>query len=361
MKTERRSSKPITLRLVTDASSQPVYLAGNFNDWRPDAPEFAMRQILAGVYEFTFQDWPTLPHPIEYKYTRGSWDLEELSKTGEKVDNRQIARFKPLVTDHVPRWAMKEQQLPPLLLEVFSEHFSMKPLRRKRRISALLPPTYHASASKRYPVLYLLDGQNLAGNGSAFGNWELDKRIARINDREAEEVILVLIDHGEKNRLREYSPYYHHKIVNPQGDLFLQFLTDTLKPAIDRHYRTLPQRDHTGIGGSSMGGLFSAYAALKRPDVFSKAMVFSPSLWIAEQLFHEAERSSNFFFRQIYLYAGGREGVRTIADLKKLHELLQHRDHSILLQFSLDPKGRHEENRWGQEFEKALPWLFPKV
>lgn len=163
---------------------------------------------------------------------------------------------------------------------------------RQRTIRVYLPPEY-ATGRASYPVLYLQDAQNLFSSGP-FGDWQVDETLDRlVSAGRSDGLIVVGVDNSE-HRWDEYSPWtnsHMHHWISPewakaaaggQGAAYLEFLISTLKPEIDRRYRTRPDRAQTGIGGSSMGGLISLYAGLTRPDVFSKVMAMSTAVWFAE-------------------------------------------------------------------------------
>ena len=142
---------------------------------------------------------------------------------------------------------------------------------------------------------------------------------------------------------------------------YARFLAQTLKPYIDSRFRTLPDREHTGIGGSSMGGLISIYAGLLFPEEFSKFMIFSPSLWAAPKVYFEPVRFSPFSETKIYLYAGGKEGAGVLTNVHRFKEAMENKGYDptrLKIQISSDPHGRHTESRWGVEFPKAAEWLF---
>jgi predicted alpha/beta superfamily hydrolase len=135
----------------------------------------------------------------------------------------------------------------------------------------------------------------------------------------------------------------------------------TLKPYIDKNYRTLPDRQHTGIGGSSMGGLISIYAGLMYPETLGRLMIFSPSLWVSEKIYFDSIEFFNPLETRIYVYAGGKESRYMIPSVERLKESIERQGWSPeRLQFKLatDPKGDHTEARWGKEFPKAVEWLF---
>lgn len=138
----------------------------------------------------------------------------------------------------------------------------------------------------------------------------------------------------------------------------MSFICDTLKPFVDSHLRTLPERTHTGILGSSMGGLISLYAALSRPDVFGMAGVFSPSLWFSNAVFSFAKTAQHELPVKILLMAGHQESDTMVSDLLNLYEILLDAGHADEnLHYDLHSDGAHAEWFWAREFEHALTWL----
>jgi predicted alpha/beta superfamily hydrolase len=278
------------------------------------------------------------------------------------VLNRRLPPTGGEVADTVPKWKDDGPYYPPTLLpkvETLSEQFEMPQLIRTRRISALLPHDYHDS-DRRYPVLYLQDGQNLFDDFAPFGNWAVDKRMAMLSEREMGGLIIIAIDHAEEQRIAEFTPSVRTRLGFGDGKRYVRFLADTLKPYVDQNFRTLPGRSHTGIGGSSMGGLISIYAALMYPEVYGKLMVFSPSLWVAPNLGQWKSALSEPFQGKIYLYGGGRESPNLLSQIQRLEKNLKTNNLTARtrFKFSVDPEGQHNEARWGKEFPKAVAWLF---
>jgi predicted alpha/beta superfamily hydrolase len=141
------------------------------------------------------------------------------------------------------------------------------------------------------------------------------------------------------------------------------FLTQTLKPYVDRHFRTLPQRQHTGIGGSSMGGLISIYAGLMHPEVYSKLMIFSPSLWVTPNIRFRFMNLDAPDDMHIYLYAGENEGANMVKNIRELQQVIEEQNRGkpkaqLKFKLEIDPAGTHNEARWGREFPHALRWLY---
>lgn len=163
---------------------------------------------------------------------------------------------------------------------------------RERTVRVYLPPGYDGGTT-RYPVIYLQDAQNLFTPGM-FGDWRVDETIDRMTGSgETPGMIVVGVDNGPR-RWDEYGPWTNPRMMawvdstwsrrteGGEGDAYLAFLVHTLKPQIDRRYRTIPDRAHTAVGGSSMGGLIALWAGLTHPEVFSKVMAMSPAVWFAE-------------------------------------------------------------------------------
>lgn len=354
----------LKLELYTlDDDIRPVFLTGNFNGWATHDERFKMMKVKEGHYEFTFSNVPPSVEGFEYKYVKGGWDAEELAPDGYPRANRRMNVPRGKVRDVVPKWKRHSGTYDPKYypdIQILSHRFNVPQLRRRRRISVLLPWNYQTS-TKKYPVLYLQDGQNLFENDAPFGTWGLDKQLASLAQLGSGNFILVAIDHGGRDRIREFLPYDSQKWGEALGMDYARFLAETLKPYIDSRFRTLPDREHTGIGGSSMGGLISIYAGLLFPEVYSKFMIFSPSLWTSPKLYFEPVRFSPFAETKIYLYAGGKEGAGVLTNVRKLKAAMeaQHYDPLRLkIEISSDPQGRHTESRWGEEFPKAIDWLF---
>jgi predicted alpha/beta superfamily hydrolase len=355
----------LSIELTTISSdTRPVFITGNFCKWLPDLEEFRMTMVAPGQYEFIFPEDLELPNPLEYKYTRGGWDQVELDLFGKPYGNRVIVKLEGVVQDLVKRWQKDISKITDFspIIEVLSDHFEIPQLNnRTRRIHVVLPYDYHDRPDLNYPVLYMTDAQNLFGEGSEYGNWEIDKSLTQLAKEHKNDVIIVAIEHGGEDRVHELSPYDNPKLGKGLGASFLRFITDTLKPLVDAKYRTRPDRLNTGLGGSSVGGLLSLYAGLMFPHIFGRLMIFSPSLWISERAYYDTIHFFEPFETRIYLYAGGKEGSNMIPNFKKLHEMLENQRFGykrVKIQTSIDPEGEHDEKQWKDEFPVALKWLY---
>ncbi len=341
---------------------RPVFLAGTFNNWQAGDPRYRLEPIGSSRYAKEVTVSEAWPETIEYKYTRGDWSEVEVDRFGNPINNRRIPKTITYREDRVARWTeggrfFQESFLP--RLEPIEEPFAIPRFIRTRRITALLPHNYYET-DRHYPVLYLQDGQNLFDDYAPFGNWAVDKRLAVLSEQGLGDVIIVAIDHAAEERVLEFTPSFRTRLGEGQGKEYTRFLTNVLKPYVDERFRTIPDREFTGIGGSSMGGLISIYAGLMFPRTFSRLMIFSPSLWVAPQIAAHLLQMRGQFSGRIYLYGGGQEGKTMIPNLERFRSQLHTQTHSEHIQFelSIDPFGQHNEVRWGQEFPRALTWLY---
>jgi len=356
--------KELLLKLQTSPEDErAVFVVGNFNNWPVGDQQYELVKTGPGAYEISLS-LTELPETLEYKYVRdGSWDYVELNDAQKERHNRKIKKEAGTITDRVHHWrsdgfSFNKALLPKI--EVLSESFELPDLIRTRRIAALLPHDYYES-DKRYPVLYLQDGQNLFDDYAPFGNWAVDKRLAFLAERGMGDVIIVAIDHAGDKRIVEFTPSSTKtKWGKGEGKKYARFLTKTLKPYVDQHFRTLPDWEHTGIGGSSMGGLISIYAGMMYPQVYGKLMIFSPSLWLTPNIPFQLLNISRPYSGRVYLYGGGKESATMVPNLQRLMKALNQyaADQKPVFELSVDPEGEHNEHRWGIEFPKAIKWLF---
>lgn len=246
------------------------------------------------------------------------------------------------------------------IIEVLEEAYEIPHLDATRKISAVLPHDYYTT-DKRYPVLYLQDGQNLFNPAAPYGDWAIDKSLGKLAERGKGDLIIIAIDHGEEERISEYLPYYHPRFGEGKGDFYIQFMIEKLIPYINSHYRTLTDFEHTGIGGSSMGALISLHAGLSNPGIFGKLMIFSPSLWISNRIFKNTTSFKPLEESRIYLYSGGKESVEHLPNAKRLGSIIKEkmiRGYHIDFHFSINEHGNHAEMHWREEFPKAVEWLY---
>lgn len=341
--------------------SRPIYLVGSFNGWQVHDERFKLSKSV-DYHEITILDTSEFPEHFEYKYVKGNWEDEELNIYGNEVFNRRASKNQKEILDFVPKWKIKgsffnAKFLPEIT--IINEKFDIPQLIKTRRIAALLPFNYNET-DKRYPVIYLQDGQNLFDDYAPYGTWGLDKRLAFMQEQGMGDVIIIAIDHAREERAKEFTPSERTRLGVGVGKEYVRFLSENLKPYIDANFRTLPERENTGIGGSSLGGLISLYAAMKHPEIYSRLMIFSPSFWVVPNLPEQFLRKNIDFNGKIYLYGGAREGSNMVEHITRFNHLIkQNRNPNQLdVYLSVNPEGEHREPEWGAEFPKSLSWLF---
>lgn len=230
----------------------------------------------------------------------------------------------------------------------------------KRRAYIYLPRSYKREPDRCYPVLYMFDGHNVFFDSHAtYGkSWGMKEYM----DRTRTQLIIVAVEcnHDPDNgRLKEYSPYTfqdsHFGLVEGKGDITMQWFVNYLKPMIDRNYRTLPEREHTFIAGSSMGGLMSLYALLKYNHVFSRAVALSPSIWVALDKLEKLVRTSYLDPHTIlYMDYGSAEfgnHRNMIQQYARMSSTIMKR--GIFLENRIVPYGEHCEACW----EHQIPFF----
>jgi predicted alpha/beta superfamily hydrolase len=227
-----------------------------------------------------------------------------------------------------------------------------------RDILVYLPPGYE-NGGRRYPVIYMQDGQNLFDPRTSFaGDWGLLEVLDGAARRGTVPLVVAVPNMGE-DRIREYSPFVDSMAGGGQGEAYLDFLLDTLKPMIDRQFRTITGRDGTGIGGSSMGGLISLYGFFRRPEAFGFCSSQSPSLWFADRAIFPFVEAAPFVPGRIYLDMGTDEGQASLVNARRMRELLVSRGYreEEELRWVEEVGGGHHEAAWGRRFKSALPFL----
>lgn len=229
-------------------------------------------------------------------------------------------------------------------------------LNTTKKIWVYLPVNYQTT-KKKYPVIYMNDAQNLFDAKTSYvGEWNVDEKL----DSLKAQVIVIGIEHGNEKRLEELTPYKNEKYGGGKADKYLEFIVTTLKPEIDKKYRTKTDKKNTIIMGSSLGGLTSFYATLKYPEVFGKAGVFSPSFWINRKEIFEFAENTKKIKTKYYFLCGDNEGDDDmVKDLNKMEYLLNTKRCYCL---NLNRKeiikgGQHNEKLWRDGFVKAILWL----
>lgn len=348
---------------TSEKDDRPVYITGNFCAWNPKDSHFLMNKISDDVFEIEISD-DVLSENIEYKFTKGGWENVEIDQYGNITPNRKALKSQQKVEDFVEKWRInwgpfKKEFFP--IAELVSEKFTIPQLNKTRKVWALLPFNYHKT-DKKYPVLYLHDAQNLFNEGSSHGNWEIDKKLSILAEYGRGEIIIIAIENGSDDRIKEYVLDYNSITENAEGKKYIRFLADTLKPYVDAVYRTKPEREFTGIGGSSLGGLISIYSGFLYPEVYSKLLIFSPSLWVNPENNFPVMNFKNPYSTKIYMYGGELEGSEMVERIRNFEKIMENSENAYSVQFdfkiSINPDGKHEEFCWSQEFPRAIEWLY---
>ena len=352
----------LQIHLKTDEDDiRPVYISGNFNNWRTQDKEFMMEKIGNNSYQYTFSSDFSYPKELLYKFTKGDWSEVEIDAHGNRTENRSTKKHNGIQNEFVARWRknwlpFKQSFLPQVLL--ISDKFEIPQLNKTRKIWALLPHDYDQS-SESYPVMYLQDAQNLFNENAKYGNWEIDKKLAVMSEYKIGKIIIIAIEHAEKDRIKEYN-VGKTVLGKGQGKKYIKFLTETLKPFVDSNFRTKKEREFTGIGGSSMGALVSIFSGLLYPEVYGKLMIFSPSLWVVPTLKMDSD-STTPNDTKIYLYAGGDESATMIEHVRLFKKNMiasEFVKDKMKINLSINMQGKHSETYWSDEFPKAIEWLF---
>jgi predicted alpha/beta superfamily hydrolase len=338
------------------SSGSDLYMAGSFNGWNPQDANFQFHRTPEGNY---YMDLRVADGKYEYKITRGGWDKVECKKGGASIANRVlVAPSDTSVQVFIEEWADRFPSQPrrstaSTNVKIIDTAFLIPQLKRTRRVWIYLPENYNSS-KQRYPVLYMHDGQNVFDDATSFsGEWGVDEFL---DSTQRKKCIVVAIDHGGTKRLNEYCPYDMERFGKGEGDQYVDFLAKTLKPFIDRRYRTLKDKKNTFVAGSSMGGLISMYAVLKYPSVFGGAGVFSPAFWVGPKIFDDIKAKGKKVNSKIYFYAGKLEGDAMVPDMLKAFEEM-YKVSKSKMETVIRDEGQHNEPRWRREFPLFYEWL----
>ncbi len=237
-----------------------------------------------------------------------------------------------------------------------------------RDIIVYVPPGYMSDIEAHFPVLYLHDGQNLFDGRTSYikdKTWQVREAAdAGIESGQVEPLIIVGIYNTGERRLAEYTPEPSVHLGGGEGDAYGLLITRELMPWIAHNYRVRQDRDSTGMGGASLGGLVTLYLGLRHPEVFGRLAVLSPSVWWNHKciLSHINELSPEIWERpKIWLDVGDKEGQRTIRDVELLARRLKANGWKPeeTLHIEYVPGGTHDETSWARRVGPFLRFLFP--
>lgn len=341
-------------------SKDTIFMASSLNNWNPCDKNFAFKADNTGSFSLTLMG---KVDSFEYKLDRGNWKNVEVDSAGKDIKNRFYSSTQDKkVVLKVQGWrdlSTKQKATVTKGVSFIPTNIEIPQLNRKRTIRMYFPPDY--SSGKRFPVIYMHDGQNLFDAGTSFsGEWQVDETLDSLYKYNGFSCIVVGIYNGEKNRINEYSPWRNDTLnAGGDGEKYASFIVKNLKPFVDSHYRTLTDRENTIIMGSSMGGLISLYMALEYPEVFGKAGIFSPSLWFSPKVFELIQNYNLKKLQKFYLISGGKEGGKAVYNTLRADSLLRSigfDENYIRCKISKD--GQHNEEFWSHEFGDAVRYLF---
>ena len=370
----------LTIHLIAVPATTPagatIFVAGSFNEWNPADSAFRL-QRRGDAYVIALP--VSVRGPVEFKFTLGSWESVEQTASGGDVPNRTFtvppagaASYEGTVAAWAHGPAAPRPHTARATVSIVSNSFAMPQLGRTRRVWLYMPPDY-ATSGRRYPVLYFHDGQNVFDAATSYaGEWGVDETLDSLHTAGDPGVIVVAVDNGGAHRIDEYTPWpmsVGQLTGGGEGSKYVDFLVQTLKPWVDAHYRTRPGRLDTGIGGSSLGGLISFYAALRYPEVFGGVLAFSTPFFLNPQLFALARSTrpqtppTRFYFDSGLEEGSIGLGLPEHAFARSVAQMLDTLaaagfDTARDVRSLLPADGRHAEWFWLREFAAGYRWLF---
>ena len=340
--------------------NKSIYISGDFEGWTGGQETYKLSQN-KNTYSITL---PYQESVINFKFTQGSWNTVETDADGYNIENRSYisGKLRDTIKIKIANWNQNtpKKSTASSNVSILSEAFKIPQLNRTRRIWIYLPPDYDES-KKSYPVLYMHDGQNLFDEATSFaGEWQVDETLNELYKNKNFRLIVIGIDNDSSKRMDEYSPWKSNKYNGGgEGDAYLDFIVETLKPYVDKNYRTMTGKQHTAIMGSSLGGLISHYGALKYQDTFGLIGVFSPAFGFSKTSYDFASRNSNVEDVNMYFLAGDSESPTMVSNMNNMISLMKSNGFAQKNIISkVVPGGEHNEKLWRENFEEAILWLF---
>lgn len=344
-----QAQKKVIFELEDPDGDDSCYLASDLMRWNPADPA-GLFQKAGSRYrlELSLNEGSR----IEFKLTRGDWSKVECSANGYPVPNRELTvTGDTLVVLKIAGWSDRIRKVPKKIERLTADTLYSQILEKNKAFWVLLPRGYD-KGNKRYPVIYMHDGQNLfdgyyTHNGQ---EWKVDETLDSLNRFSRGQFIVVGIG-SDADRLNEYSPYPWKEPREISGAQYLQFLVSELIPRIEQRYRTTPSR---AIAGSSMGALISLEAVLKYPEVFQTAGLFSmaqarplpDNSYVLDQV---SQGLKDQKLRNVLIYYGKREGETLPVFSRQLYDTFK-QGKNILVAIEWDDAGKHEEKYWQSPF-----------
>ncbi len=399
----RDDAAPTTMQVLVNlpangATRYPntsVCLATSANGWRADSNQYSMSALISNALVAGFEiPWSVVTQPdFEFKFTRGSWDTVEVDEDGADIANRRItadqlreallahAEDRParitlticgFADERGSRWPTLAAKGSTVTGELQILDFDSAIRGNSRALRVWVPPGYDApeNADRRYPVLYMNDGQNLFDAATSFaGEWGVDETATRLIEAgKIPPIIVVGIDNVGAARGDEYLPKDAGKRrpgTGGKADEYLRMVADEIMPKINGQFRTLTGPEHTAFGGSSFGGVITLHAAMTRPDLFGAILVESPSLWVEDGAFLQRVLKCKQWPQRVYLAQGDREYgegersaelvemTRQVSDAMRKAGVGEDR-----LLVVIGEGDAHNEAAWAKRLPRAMEFLF---
>jgi predicted alpha/beta superfamily hydrolase len=381
------------------SASSPIYLAGSINGWNPGDPrfKFGAQSDMKWRLHVTKQMLATKPSTLEFKFTRGSWDLEELNADFTVPANKLLGKIKksevkegvpPQIEYSIVAWSdtdpnHKERHLG----EDYRPIKSTGTLRRlqvrggagtaehrARDLQVWLPPGYDApeNAGETYPVLYMHDGQNLfEKHQNVPDEWAADETAKRLIEAgQIRPIIIVGVPHSGGGRINEYMPIAGARDgVEAQGQVHVRWLVSEVMPRVQRAFRVSSNPAETVIGGSSLGAIISIEAYSVNPQLFGGLLLESPSLTLGNrEVVNNWLATKTQWPAKVFIGVGGKElggdagerNVQYVAAAKELEQRIGRSSAASTTRLSMDPEATHNEAAWAKRLPEALQFFFGK-
>ncbi len=362
----RSASRQITFEVTTSTPlpvGEQVFIAGDtdaLGNWAADG--FPLTRVEDTVWSGSLL-FPASQR-VEYKITRGAWNAEEALEDGSVPGNQAIEPGPDRLVQHrVARWKDTGAGPHPQITGNYRLHegFHSQHLRFDRSVIVWLPPSYGDNRRRRYPVLYMHDGQQVFDPQTATWrqDWQVDEWCTKLIAEDALQEFIVVAAYSTEDRFVEYNP----SLAGPE---YARFMIEELKPFIDREYRTKPDRDSTAVAGSSMGATISFYLAWTHPDVYFGAACLSPAFRFKDDTYSldMVRRPGRAPDVRLYLYSGlGDSTEQELAEtMYEMVGLLQARGFKPgrNLRVVEDPLAQHNEAAWAAHTDDWLQFLFGK-
>ncbi len=350
----------ITFNVIVPDSTDHVYLIGNHKNLGNWNHSKAVKLITVNDTLFTTTVRLPKNKTIEFKFTRGSWDKEALDNNLSIPQNHSITVGEQDTINYTIHSWKDWRPFPMNQVKgnlIIYENVYSPQLDNDRTVLVWLPPSYEIDINKRYPVLYLHDGQNAFTSGLSLSGeeWKLDETVTKLIDQQKiEEIIMVALYNGE-NRTGEYSPKH-------QGNAYADFLIQTIKPWIDQTYRTQNESEHTAVLGSSMGGIISFHLGWEHSNIFSMVGCLSPAFLVdRNEIINRVKKSKESPNFKFTIQNGTEELEAELQpSINKMIKYLKkkgYKENTDYL-YKIYDRNNHTEKAWAQQVRDTLLFFF---